>query len=611
MALRIEDYGLIGDMHTAALVGIDGSIDWLCLPRFDSAACFASLLGTEENGCWRIAPAQNVVAATRRYRTSTLVLETDFETADGSVRITDCMPIRASHPRIVRMVEGVRGTVPMSVRLNPRFDYGKTAPWISVKGKAVSAGAGPEALELRADVPITTREHRFEAEFVVREGERTCFVLTWHLSWEPAPPPIDAIDATAATDDWWRDWSGRSTYKGEWKDEVERSLITLKALTYAPTGGIVAAVTTSLPERLGGVRNWDYRFCWLRDAALALGALMAAGYVEEATKWRDWVIRAVAGDPDDLQIMYGVGGERRLDEYELGWLRGYEGSAPVRVGNAASGQRQLDVYGEVANTIYLARQLGMTPAPEALDPARGVVRWLEDHWREPDAGIWEVRGPPRQFVHSKVMAWVAADRFAKMAEKLGLTAPLEGLRRMRDDIHEEVCRKGYDAERNTFTQYYGAKQLDAALLLIPQVGFLPATDPRVIGTVDAIQRELVRDGFVMRYIPDDDTVDGLPPGEGAFLACSFWLVIDLAMLGRLEEARALFHRLLSLRNDLGLCSEEYDKAHRRLVGNFPQAFTHLALIASAVALTEAAGAPGSTAETDAPRVCAGESDTGV
>jgi GH15 family glucan-1,4-alpha-glucosidase len=595
MALRIEDYGLIGDMHTAALVGIDGSIDWLCLPRFDSSACFANLLGTEENGRWRIAPAGNVVAATRRYRPSTLVLETEFETADGVVRIIDCMALRVSHPRIVRVVEGVRGTVPMSVRLNPRFDYGKTAPWISAKDQAVSAGAGPEAVELRADVPITTRERRLEAEFSVRAGERACFVLTWYLSWEDAPPPIDAVDAVAETDAWWRAWSGRSTYKGAWKDEVERSLITLKALTHAPTGGLVAAATTSLPEFLGGVRNWDYRFCWIRDAALALDSLMAAGYVEEATKWRDWVIRAVAGDPEDLQIMYGIGGERRLDEYELGWLPGYEGSAPVRVGNAASGQLQLDVYGELADAIYRARRLGMTPVSEALNPMRSFVQWLESHWREPDDGIWEVRGPRRQFVHSKVMAWVAADRLVKMAEESGQEGAVEGLRRMRDDIHEEVCRKGYDAERNTFTQYYGSTQLDAALLLIPQVGFLPATDPRVAGTVEAIQRELVHDGFVMRYIPDKDAADGLPPGEGAFLACSFWLVIDLAMLGRLEEAQALFDRLLALRNDLGLFSEEYDQEHRRLIGNFPQAFTHLTLIASAIALTEAAGARGSMA----------------
>jgi GH15 family glucan-1,4-alpha-glucosidase len=590
MALRIEDYALIGDLHTAALVGIDGSIDWLCLPRFDSTACFANLLGTEENGRWRIAPAGKVVAATRRYRPSTLVLETVFETADGAARIIDCMPVRASHPRIVRVVEGVRGTVSMSVELNPKFDYGKTAPWINGKGRKVSAGAGPEALELRADVPITAQEHHLEAAFAVRAGERVCFVLTWHLSWEKAPPPIDPLHAVARTDAWWRAWSNRSTYRGAWKDEVQRSLITLKALTYDPTGGIVAAVTTSLPEFLGGVRNWDYRFCWIRDAALALDALMAAGYVEEATKWRDWVIRAVAGDPEDMQIMYGIGGERRLDEYVLGWLPGYEGSAPVRVGNAASGQFQLDVYGELLDAIHRARQLGMAPSPGALDPMRGLVRWLEEHWRGPDEGIWEVRGPRRQFVHSKVMAWVAADRLAKMAEASGYVAALEGLRRMRDEIHDDVCRKGYDPERNTFTQYYGSTQLDAALLLIPQVGFLPATDPRVVGTVEAIQRELVHDGFVMRYIADEKAADGLPPGEGAFLACSFWLAIDLALLGRLDEARALFDRLLALRNDVGLYSEEYDQKHQRLVGNFPQAFTHLTLIASAVALTEAADA---------------------
>ena len=589
MALRIEDYGLIGDLHTAALVGTNGSIDWLCLPRFDSSACFANLLGTEDNGRWRIAPAKKVFAVTRRYRPSTLVLETEFETADGVVRIIDCMPMRVSNPRIVRVVEGVRGTVPMSLQLNPRFDYGKTAPWVRTEGDVMRAGAGPEAVELQASVPIVRREHHFEAEFAVREGERASFVLTWHLSWESAPRPIDALRAVAETDGWWRAWSGRSTYKWAWKDEVERSLIVLKALTYAPTGGIVAAATTSLPEFLGGVRNWDYRFCWIRDAALALDALMSAGYVEEATKWRDWVIRAVAGDPEDLQIMYGIGGERRLDEYELGWLPGYEASAPVRVGNAASGQRQLDVYGELADAIYQARQLGMAPVAEGLDPGQGVVRWLEEHWREPDDGIWEVRGPRRQFVHSKVMAWVAADRLLKMAEESGYEAELKGLRRMRDDIHEEVCQKGYDAKRNTFTQYYGSAQLDAALLLIPQVGFLAASDPRVVGTVDAIQRELVRDGFVMRYIPDKDAADGLPPGEGAFLACSFWLVTDLAMLGRLDEARALFDRLLSLRNDLGIFSEEYDQSRRRLIGNFPQAFTHLTLIASAVALAEASG----------------------
>jgi len=596
MALRIEDYGLIGDLQSAALVGTDGSIDWLCLPRFDSSACFASLLGTEENGRWRIAPAEDVVAVTRRYRPGTLVLETEFVTASGAVRVTDCMPMRGSRPRVVRIVEGLRGTVPLTARLVPRFDYGKTTPWFRVNGKVVSAGAGPEAVELRTDVPISLREHRLEADFSVHAGERTAFLLTWHLSWEAPPPPVDAYHTVAETDAWWRDWSLRSTYKGEWKDEVERSLIVLKALTYEPTGGIVAAVTTSLPEFLGGVRNWDYRFCWLRDAALALEALMSAGYVEEATKWRDWVIRAVAGDPVDLQIMYGIGGERRLDEYELGWLPGYEGSAPVRVGNAASGQLQLDVYGELVDTIYRARELGMAPVPEGLEIVKDLLQWLEAKWREPDDGIWEVRGPRRQFVHSKVMAWVAADRVGKMAEESGFAAALPRLRRLRDEIHEDVCRNGFDSKRNTFTQYYGSTQLDAALLLIPQVGFLPVNDPRVVGTVDAVQRELMRDGLVMRYIPDENAADGLPPGEGTFLACSFWLVTDLAMLGRLDEAHELFDRLLSLRNDLGLFSEEYDPVNRRLIGNFPQAFTHLTLIASAIALTEANRTRGSNGQ---------------
>jgi GH15 family glucan-1,4-alpha-glucosidase len=590
MALRIEDYALIGDTHTAGLVGMDGSIDWLCLPRFDSAACFASLLGTQEHGSWRIAPRDEVVATARRYRPSTLVLETDVETADGAARITDCMPARQTHPRVVRVVEGLRGTVPMSAVLTPRFDYGKTRPWVTVQGdgRVLEAGAGPEALELRADVSFALEEPGFVARFDVHEGQRIGFVLTWHSSWEAPPPPVDAVDVLHETDAWWQAWAGRSTYRGGWREEVERSLITLKALTYEPTGGVVAAPTTSLPEFLGGVRNWDYRFCWIRDAALSLDALMAAGYVEEATRWRDWVMRAVAGDPEDLQIMYGVAGERRLEEYELPWLPGYEGSTPVRVGNAASGQLQLDVYGELADAIYRARKLGMAPDPDVVDTASGLVLWLEEHWRDPDDGVWEVRGPRRQFVHSKVMAWVAVDRITKIAEESGVEAPLERLRRLRDEIHDEVCERGFDADRNTFTQYYGSAQLDAALLLIPQVGFLPASDPRVVGTVEAVERELLRDGFVMRYIPDEDAADGLPPGEGAFLACSFWLVTDLAMIGRLDEARTLFERLLGLRNDLGLFSEEYDPERRRLIGNFPQAFTHLTLVASAVALSEAA-----------------------
>ncbi|MGZ8578211.1 MAG: glycoside hydrolase family 15 protein [Actinomycetota bacterium] len=591
MALRIEDYGLIGDLHTAALVGTNGSIDWLCLPRFDSAACFAALLGTEDNGSWVIAPTDAVRRTTRRYRAGTLVLETDVETADGTVRLIDCMPVRDVHPRIVRVVEGLEGAVPMQMRLTPRFDYGKTRPWLRGGGHVVAAGAGPDALELRADVELHRGSFECTAAFSVERGQHVGFVLAGHPSWDDPPGTIDPIEAVEQTDAWWQGWSRRSTYGGRWAEEVERSLITLKSLIYAPTGGIVAAATTSLPEFLGGVRNWDYRYCWLRDAALSLDALMTAGFVDEATSWRDWVVRAVAGDPEDIQIMYGLGGERRLDEYELPHLSGYEGSAPVRVGNAASGQLQLDVYGELVDAIYRARELGMTPLPDAESLALQVMEWLEANWRQPDDGIWEVRGGRKNFVHSKVMAWVAVDRVVKLAEKSGLHRAAERFGRLRDEIHEEVCREGYDADRNTFTQYYGSQQLDASLLLIPQVGFLPPSDPRVVGTVEAIQRELVKDGFVMRYIPDESSADGLPPGEGAFLACSFWLVIDLALIGRREEAEELFDRLLSLRNDLGLFSEEYDQANRRLIGNVPQAFTHLTLIASAVALSDAAAAP--------------------
>ncbi len=584
MALRIEDYALIGDTHTVALVGVNGSIDWLCLPRFDAPACFASLLGTSDNGFWDIAPRDRTIATRRRYRGPTLVLETEFETARGVARLLDCMPPRGSHPRIVRVVEGVRGEVAMLMRFVPRFDYGRVKPGVSREGDAIRAVAGPDALELRADVQVGGDELQQASEFTVAAGQRAGFLLTFHLSWEAPPPPIEPAATMAETEAWWREWSGRSTYRGSWAEPVMRSLITLKALTYEPTGGIVAAATTSLPEFLGGVRNWDYRYCWLRDAALTLDALMTAGYVEEAVKWRDWALRAVAGDPEDLQIMYGVGGERRLDEYVLGWLPGYEQSRPVRVGNAASGQRQLDVYGEVIDAMFRARGLGMTPLPAGWTMLCRVVDWVEAHWREPDEGLWEVRGPRRNFVHSKVMAWVAADRMVRAIEESGLEGPLERFRQMRADIHDEVCREGYDAARNTFTQYYGSAQLDAALLLIPQVGFLPPSDPRVVGTVEAVQRELMRDGFVMRYKPDEHAADGLPPGEGVFLACSFWLVNALALIGRRQEAEDLFRRLLSLQNDVGLLSEEYDPATKRLVGNFPQAFTHLALIGSAKAL---------------------------
>ena len=587
MALRIEDYGIIGDLHTAALVGIDGSIDWLCLPRFDSPACFASLLGTAENGAWHVRPSGEITSTSRRYRPGGLVLETTFVTADGEVRLTDCMPPRADHPRIVRLVEGLRGTVEMSMHLTPRFDYGRTKPWMRGVDGVITTGAGPQAFELRGDIEFEDGDTESTATFHVGERQTVGMTLSAYPSWEPIPASVDPRTAIEETDGFWRAWSARSTYSGRWADEVQRSLITLKALTFAPTGGIVAAATTSLPEFLGGVRNWDYRFCWLRDAALTLDALMAAGYVDEATAWRDWVIRAIAGDPEDLQIMYGLGGERRLDEYELPHLTGYEGSAPVRIGNAASGQLQLDVYGEVVDAIYRARELGMEPAPDGDVLGLRLIEWIQDHWQDPDDGVWEVRGGRKQFVHSKVMAWVAVDRVTKIARETGLTEAAETSARLADEMHAEICREGFDAERNTFTQYYGSSQLDASLLLIPQVGFLPPDDPRVVGTVEAVQRELVKDGFVMRYIPDEDAADGLPPGEGAFLACSFWLVIDLAMIGRRKEAEELFERLLSLRNDLGIFSEEYDQVNKRLIGNVPQAFTHLTLIASAVALSEA------------------------
>jgi GH15 family glucan-1,4-alpha-glucosidase len=591
MALPIEDYAIIGDTHTSAIVGANGSVDWLCLPRFDSAACFAGLLGSDDNGCWSIAPRGAVTRTERRYRGATLLLETDLETADGSVRILDFMPIRANdaahegNSRVIRTVEGISGTVTMDLLFRPRFDYGGTNPWLEVDDRTALAQAGPDALELRSEVPLQADGFDATATFDIGAGQRYVFTLTGYHSWENVPTPVNAIAATAETEAWWSEWAGRSTYDGPWSAEVERSLLTLKALTYAPTGGLVAAPTTSLPEWLGGVRNWDYRFCWLRDAALSLDALMAAGYVDEATSWRDWVLRAVAGDPEDLQIMYGIGGERRLDEYELDWLPGYEGSAPVRIGNAASGQLQLDVYGEAVDAIVRARQLGMAGAPHAVDIGLQLAAWLETNWQQPDDGIWEIRGPRQQFVHSKVMAWVAVDRMAKVAKTMSLDVP--GIEKMRDAIHDEVCREGFDKERNTFTQYYGSKQLDASLLLIPQVGFLPPDDPRVVGTVEAVQRELVKDGFVMRYIPDEKAADGLPPGEGAFLACSFWLVESLALIGRADEARELFERLLSLRNDLGLYSEEYDQGNQRLIGNFPQAFTHLTLISAAVALERA------------------------
>jgi GH15 family glucan-1,4-alpha-glucosidase len=580
--MRIEDYGLIGDTQTAALVGRDGSVDWLCLPRFDSEACFARLLGDERHGYFRIAPTVPVAATRRRYRGDSLVLETEFETREGVVRLVDCMPVRRGHPELVRLVEGVRGSVPLRMELVLRFGYGSVVPWVRTVDGLLAATAGPHAVRLWTPVATRGEAMRTVAELTVREGQHVPFLLAWHASHEPQPPPLDARFTVACTERWWQDWAERCAYEGPYREAVVRSLVTLKALTYAPTGGIVAAPTTSLPEAIGGTRNWDYRYCWLRDATFTLYSLVLAGYHDEAAAFRDWLLRAAAGSPSDLQILYGPAGERRIEEYVVDWLPGYEGSRPVRVGNAAAGQFQLDVYGEVLDLLHQCRVSGM----EAKDPSWGLEQALVEFlckgaWREPDDGIWEVRGPRRQFVHSKVMAWVALDRAVADVERFGLDGPVETWRRVREEIHAEVLQRGFDAERQTFTQYYGSRALDASLLMIPLVGFLPPSDPRVRGTVAAIERELVHDGLVRRYATDGGEVDGVGGGEGAFLPCSFWLADALCLLGREPDARSLFERLLGLRNDLGLLSEEYDPATGRLVGNFPQAFSHVALVNSA------------------------------
>ena len=588
MPSPIEDYALIGDCHTAALVARNGSIDWLCFPRFDGGACFAALLGNEEHGHWMIAPAGDVRRVHRRYRDGTLVLETDYETADGEVTLIDCMPPRSRAPDLVRVVVGRRGQVRMRMQLIIRFDYGSIIPWVSRIDKGIRAVAGPDTLILRALVDLRNENFRTEAEFTVSEGERVPFVIIWHPSHEPEPEMIDADETIASTDEWWREWSGRCTYDGPWRAAVIRSLITLKALTYAPTGGIVAAPTTSLPEHLGGVRNWDYRYCWVRDATFTLYALLLGGYVEEACAWREWLLRAVAGEPSQLNIMYGLAGERRLTELELSWLPGYRHSAPVRIGNAASEQFQLDVYGELMDAMHLARRGGLEPDENAWWVERALTEFLESAWREPDNGIWEMRGPKRHFTHSKVMAWVAVDRMVKAVERFGLEGPVERWRSLRAKIHEEVCRKGFDRERNTFVQYYGGRELDASLLMIPLVGFLPPSDARVKGTLAAIERDLMADGFVLRYRTKPD-VDALPPGEAAFLACSFWLADNLALSGRKEDAQRLFERLLSLCNDVGLLSEGYDPGNKRLLGNFPQALSHLALVNTACNLSRDRG----------------------
>jgi GH15 family glucan-1,4-alpha-glucosidase len=586
--LRIEDYALIGDMQAAALVGRSGSIDWLCLPRFDSDACFAALLGGPEHGRWALGPQEHDARATRRYRGDTLVLDTTFRTAGGTLRVTDLMPPRGTEPDLVRIAECLDGRVAVEMELAPRFGYGALSPWVRPTPGGASLVAGPDALRLTTDVPLAIARDRVTARFELDRGRRAAFVLGWHASHAPPPTPVEPLGAVDDTELFWSAWAARCAHAGPWRDAVVRSLVTLKALTYAPTGGLVAAPTASLPEQPGGVRNWDYRYCWVRDATFMLQALLAAGYRDEALAWRDWLLRAAAGHPAQLQIMYGIGGERRLTELELPWLPGYEGSRPVRIGNAASDQLQLDVFGEVMDCLYQGWRAGLAPDPDAWDLQEALVSHLEGIWREPDEGIWEVRSGRRPFVHSKVMAWVALDRAVTAVERFGGSGPVERWRAVRAAIHADVCSHGYDRRRNAFVQAYGSTELDAALLLMPLVGFLPPGDPRVRGTVEAIDRELSHRGLVRRY-RSETVPDGLPPGEGVFLPCSFWLAHCLALLGRHEDARTLLARLLALRNDVGLLSEEYDPVGGRMLGNFPQAFSHVALVNAARNLGRPAG----------------------
>ena len=582
--MRLEDYAIIGDSQTIALVGRTGSIDWLCFPRFDSGACFSALLGGPEHGRWSLAPRGEIRRAERRYRDATLVLETTLTTDEGTVRIIDFMPIRDHTPDLVRIVEGVRGRVAMELELVIRYDYGSIVPWVRREAGRLHAVAGPDALVLASPVPTRGRGESTIAEFTVEPGDRVAFTLTWHPSWEAMPPSPDPEAALRDTHAWWQDWAGRAeaNVRGPYREAVVRSLLTLKALIYGPSGGIVAAGTTSLPEDLGGVRNWDYRYCWLRDATFTLQALLHAGYSDEARAWREWLVRAVAGEPARLQVLYGITGERRIDERELPWLPGYEGSRPVRVGNAAVAQRQLDVYGELMDALFVARCSGLHADDDAWSVQRACLDWLEGNWSAPDEGMWEVRGGLRQFTFSKAMVWAAFNSAVCTVQKFELDGPVGRWRALRDAVHAEVCARGYDRHRNTFTQAYGSRELDASLLLLPIVGFLPGDDPRITGTIDAIARELMVDGFVRRYVTTAaDNPDGLPGSEGAFLACSFWLVDALVLAGRRDEATALFERLLAVRNDVGLLSEEYDPRRCRLVGNFPQAFSHVALINSA------------------------------
>ena len=585
MASRIEDYALIGDCESAALVGRDGSIDWLCWPRFDSEACFAALLGTSDNGRWLIAPRDGNARVSRRYRTNTLVLETLFETDEGAVRLIDLMPIRERNPTIVRLVIGERGRVAMQLELVLRFGFGAVVPWVTrTEDGTLRAVAGPDMVVLRTPVHLKGRDFTTVAEFTVSDGEMIPFVLTYAPSHLPAPESVPPRQALTETEAFWRDWTSHCRSAGPWSDVVVRSLITLKGLTYAPTGGMVAAPTTSLPERFGGTRNWDYRFCWLRDATLTLFTLLNAGFHDAAQAWNEWLLRAIAGSPHQIQIMYGLSGERRMMEWEATWLAGYEGSRPVRIGNAAHLQLQLDVYGEVMDAAHQARRSGLAIHESGWEMHLELLNHLGEIWKEPDEGIWEVRGEPQQFTHSKVMAWVAFDRAIKSAEMFGFEGPLDRWRKVRDEIHETTCREAFDAERNTFVQCFGSKEVDANLLLIPLVGFLSIDDPRVRETVATIERDLLVDGFVMRYRTENPT-DGLPAGEGAFLACSFWLADVYILQGRRAEAEQLFKRLVALCNDVGLLSEEYDIRSRRLAGNFPQAFSHVGLVNTAFNLT--------------------------
>lgn len=580
MASRIEDYALIGDCETAALVDTNGSIDWLCWPSFSSDACFAALLGTEDHGYWKIVPAAGDWTTTRHYRDGTLILETTFEQAKGAMRLTDFMPIRGKNSDIVRVVECVRGQIAVRMELVLRFDYGHTVPWVTRLDDGVRAIAGPNLAVLHASVPVHGENLKTVAEFTLGQGEKAGFTLTYGASHLDDPKRIDTARSLEETENFWKRWNARLKYQGVYRDAVERSMMTLKALTYRPTGGVVAAVTTSLPESIGGTRNWDYRYCWLRDTTFTLLALANGGYFDEAVAWQDWLLRALAGSPDQVQIMYGLSGERQLVEWEIGWLPGYEQSQPVRVGNAASLQVQLDIYGEVLDSFFHSQHSMRRHSEDDFRVLALLLEHLEQIWRQPDEGIWETRGGPRQFTHSKVMAWVAFDRAVLLAEQLGYDAPLDRWKRVRNDIHEEICAKAFSESRNCFVQSYGSNELDAALLLMPLVGFLPGTDARVRKTVEAIERELMPGGLVLRY--DTSKVnDGLPPGEGVFLACSFWMVSSLKAIGREGDARALFERLLTLRNDLGLLSEEYDVGRKRMVGNFPQAFSHIALVNAA------------------------------